>query len=91
MILISKDWTLPSSYLNPLSSLAPCLRVFHSDVRQRCYGRTLSEASLDCGFVLGEHHYSSMRLGRTIEFMKNRGHWPPAWYAELWSKNNDNK
>ncbi len=55
------------------------------------YGRTLSEASLDCGFVLGEHHYSSMRLGRTIEFMKSRGHWPPAWYTELWLQKNDSK
>lgn len=55
------------------------------------YGLTFSEIRLDCGFVLGKHHYSSMRLGRTIELLKRRGEWPPAWYAELWLENKDNK
>jgi hypothetical protein len=55
---------------------------------ERRYGLALSEADLDCGFVLGEHHFSSMRLGRRIEALKKLGIWPPAWYAELWSGKN---
>lgn len=50
------------------------------------YGLTLSEDKLDCGFVLGEHHVTSMRLGRRIRMLKEAEMWPPAWYAELWLK-----
>jgi hypothetical protein len=58
---------------------------------ERRYGLTLSEASLDCGFVLGKHHYSSMRLGRSIESLIKLEKWPPTWFAELWLKDKDNK
>lgn len=53
---------------------------------ERRYSRTLSEASLDCRFVLGEDRHSSLRLGRDIEVLHETGAWPPAWYAELWLK-----
>ncbi len=53
------------------------------------YGRTMSEASLDCRFVLGEVPYSSLRLGRDIRLMQGRGAWPPDWYAELWRQDEE--
>lgn len=55
---------------------------------ERRYGLALSEASLDCGFVLGKHHFSSLRLGRRIDALKKLRIWPPAWYAGLWSGKN---
>ncbi len=53
---------------------------------EQSFARTLSEASQDCLFVLGESPYSSFRVGRTIRFMRDMGHWPPTWYEELWSR-----
>jgi hypothetical protein len=53
---------------------------------EQAFTRMLSEASMDCLFVLGETPYSSLRLGRKIRFMQETGNWPPAWYAELWLK-----
>ncbi len=52
---------------------------------EQSFTRTLSEASQDCLFVLGESPYCSFRVGRAIRFMQDTGgHWPPAWYEELW-------
>jgi hypothetical protein len=42
------------------------------------YARNLSEAALDCNFVLGDHSRSSLRLGRTIRFLQEEGRWPPS-------------
>jgi hypothetical protein len=45
---------------------------------QMRYARNLSEATLDCNFVLGDHSRSSLRLGRTIRFLQEEGRWPPS-------------
>jgi len=53
---------------------------------ERKFGRNLSEARLDCEFVLGMTQHSSLRLGRTIQILQQYGSWPPNWYRELWMK-----
>lgn len=53
---------------------------------ERQFGRQLSEARLDCKFVLGVSRHSSMRLGRTIRILQQHGSWPPDWYREIWMK-----
>jgi hypothetical protein len=53
---------------------------------EREFGRQLSEARLDCKFVLGISQHSSLRLGRTIQILREYGSWPPEWYRELWMK-----
>lgn len=44
---------------------------------QNRYGRTLSEATLDCQFVLGNHSQSSLRLSKILRFLQEQGKWPP--------------
>ena len=53
---------------------------------ERKFGRQLSEARLDCEFVLGASMHSSLRLGRTIQILQQHGSWPPDWYREIWMK-----
>ena len=53
---------------------------------ERQFGRQLSEAVLDCEFVLGISRHSSLRLGRTIQILQQHGSWPPDWFREIWMK-----
>lgn len=53
---------------------------------EREFGRNLSEAHLDCRFVLGLTEHSSLRLGRTIQILQQHGSWPPDWYRQIWMK-----
>ncbi len=76
--------------LNKLEHVHLLLKEKGPDWEHR-YGRTLSEALMDCRFVLGINRLSSLRLGRDIRFMKEVGTWPPAWYEELWLQKNDSK
>ncbi len=73
--------------LDQINELRHVLNAKGSDWEQS-FERTLSEALGDCTFVLGESPYSSFRVGRTIRLLQDLGHWPPAWYAELWPEKN---
>jgi len=54
-----------------------CLLKEKGSEWERRFGRDLSEATLDCEFVLGDHSRSSLRLGRTIRFLQKKGVLPP--------------